>query len=113
MFPGAPPADYDAYQKALMTSLARPGAWRALQQTTRTSHQPAEDNLQRVSVPTLVVMGAEDPDFKSPADEAAFVAGELHGDVVLVPDAGHYPQAESPEVVGKSITAFLQDVVRG
>lgn len=113
MFPEAPPADYDAYLQALMTSLERPGAWRALQQTTRTSHQPAEDNLRRVSVPTLVVMGAKDPDFKSPANEAAFVAAELHGEVVLVPNAGHYPQAESPDLVGKSITMFLQDVARG
>lgn len=113
MFTSTPPTDYDEFQRSLMTSLARPGAWRALQRTTRTSHQPAEDSLRRVKVPTLVVMGVNDPDFKTPADEAAFVASALDGAVVLVPDAGHYPQAESPAIVGKSITAFLQDLGRG
>jgi len=113
MFTGAPPSDYDEFQRTLMASLTRPGAWRALQQTTRTSHQQAEDSLRNVKAPTLVVMGGNDPDFKSPADEAAFVASELNGEVVLVPDAGHYPQAESPEVVGKSIITFLHETARG
>ena len=113
MFVSTPPADYDEYQRKLMTSLTRPGAWRALQQTTRTSHQPAEESLAHVNVPTLVVMGTADPDFKSPSDEAAFVASELKGEVVLVPNSGHYPHAECPEVVGESLTTFLQDVARG
>ena len=96
-----------------MTSVTRPGAWRALQQTTRTSHQPAEDSLDRVDAPALVVMGTKDPDFSNPTDEAGFVAARLHGDVVLVPDAGHYPHAEAPDIVGESIQQFLLGAASG
>ena len=83
LFTAQVPADYPAYRDELMVSLARPGAWRAFQQTARTSHQPAEDRLDRVKVPTLVVMGTADPDFKEPAVEADLVAGRLGGRCLL------------------------------
>lgn len=108
MFATQVPADDADYRDGLMESLTRPGAWKALQQTTRTSHQPAEDRLGSVTAPALVVMGASDPDFKDPAAEAELVAECLRGRVVLVPDAGHYPQAEFPDVVGPAIVEFLQ-----
>jgi len=107
MFANQVPADDASYRDDLMASLTRPGAWRALQHTTRTSHQPAADRLDHVKAPTLVVMGTSDPDFKDPVAEAALVAERLHGRVVLVPDAGHYPQAEAPDVVGPAVTEFL------
>ncbi len=108
MFATQVPADDASYRDDLMASLTRPGAWKALQQTTRTSHQPAEDRLDQVRAKTLVVMGTADPDFKDPAAEAALVAERLHGRVVLVPDAGHYPQTEFPDVVGPVVTEFLK-----
>ncbi len=107
MFPAQVPADYPDYRDRLLASLTRPGAWRAFQQTTRTSHQPAEDLLGQVHVPTLVVMGTADPDFKDPAAEANLVAQRLGGSVVLVPDAGHYPQTEFPDLVGPAVVEFL------
>ena len=109
MFPTQVPAHYEQYQKELTTSLSRPGAWRAVQLTTRTSHQPAEERLSSVNAPTLVVMGSKDPDFKEPADEASFVAGELNGKVQMVPGAGHYPHAEFPETVAEGVIGFLRD----
>ena len=108
MFAAQVPADYFDYRDGLLVSLTRPGAWSAFQQTVRTSHQPAEDRLAQVNAPTLVVMGTADPDFKDPAAEAALVAERLHGRVVLVPDAGHYPQAEFPDVVGPVVVEFLK-----
>ena len=102
------PDDYDAYRAQLLASLARPGAWRAFQQTARTSHQPAEDRLGRVRAPALVVMGSADPDFKDPEAEAQMIADRLNGDVVMVRGAGHYPQAEFPEVVGPAVVGFLR-----
>jgi pimeloyl-ACP methyl ester carboxylesterase len=107
LFPTHVPDDYDAYRSKLMAALTRQGAWRAFQRTARTSHQPAEDRLGRVQTPVLVVMGAADPDFKDPEVEARLVAGRLSGDVVMVPGAGHYPQAEFPEIVGPAVVAFL------
>ncbi|MEO8108227.1 MAG: alpha/beta fold hydrolase [Actinomycetes bacterium] len=108
MFATRVPGDYAAYRDDLMATLTRPGAWKALQQTTRTSHRPAEERLDRVRAKTLVVMGGSDPDFKDPAAEAELVADRLGGRVVLVPDAGHYPQAEFPEVVGPVVAEFLK-----
>jgi pimeloyl-ACP methyl ester carboxylesterase len=55
-----------------------------------------------------VVMGTADPDFKDPAAEAELVAERLRGRVVLVPGAGHYPQAEAPDVVGPAVAEFLK-----
>lgn len=108
LFPTRVPDDYDAYRAELLAGLARPGAWRAFQQTAQTSHQPAEDRLSRVQAPSLVVMGAADPDFMDPEAEAQLVAERLSGDVVIVPGAGHYPQAEFPKVVGPAVVAFLR-----
>lgn len=108
MFATELPADDASYRDDLMASLTRPGAWKALQRTTRTSHQPAEDRLEHVQAPTLVVMGTSDPDFKDPAAEAELVAERLNGRVVLVPGAGHYPQAEFPGVVGSAVVDFLR-----
>lgn len=107
LYPARLPDDYDAYRARLLASLTRQGAWRAVQRTARTSHQPADDRLGRVQAPVLVVMGSADPDFKDPEAEARLVADRLSGDVVMVPGAGHYPQAESPEVVGPAVVAFL------
>lgn len=108
LFPSGVPADYDAYQRSLHASLARPGAWSALQRTTRTSHQPADDRLDSVKAPALVVMGGADPDFPDPAAEAQLVADRLGGQVLVVPEVGHYPQAEAPEVTGRAILEFLR-----
>lgn len=107
LFPSHPPTDYDEYSDALMSSLSRPGAWRAFQRTARTSHEPAARRLSGVHSPTLVVMGTADPDFKDPVGEAELVAGRLHGGSFLVPGAGHYPQAEFPDLVANGIVEFL------
>jgi pimeloyl-ACP methyl ester carboxylesterase len=110
LYPDAPPADLDTHRAAIRTSLARPGGWRSFVATTRTSHAPAEARLDDVAVPTLVVMGTADPDFPDPAAEARLVADRLTGELQLVEAAGHYPQAERPEVVGPRIATFLEGI---
>lgn len=57
--------------------------------------------------PTLVMMGAKDPDFKDPAAEACLVAERLGGTALLVDGAGHHLHAEMPEQVGPQIARFL------
>lgn len=113
LYPDAPPADLDAHRAAVRASLARPGGWRAFVATTRTSHAPAEARLDEVRAPTLVVMGTADPDFPDPAAEAQLVADRLGAEVHLVERAGHYPQAERPEVVGPRLVGFLDRVHGG
>lgn len=110
LYPGRKPADLDAHRARIRRSLARPGHWRAFVATTHTSHAPVEARLPEVHAPTLVVMGGRDPDFPDPAVEAALIADRLHGRPVVLPDAGHYPQAEYPELVGPAIVDFLAGI---
>jgi pimeloyl-ACP methyl ester carboxylesterase len=107
LFPGNPPADLDEHRTRIRTCMRRPGHARAFRATTHTSHAPAEARLGAVDAPALIVMGECDPDFPDPAAEAQVIADRLHGDVLLVPDAGHYPQSEYPEIVTPRVVTFL------
>jgi pimeloyl-ACP methyl ester carboxylesterase len=107
LYAGQRPPDFDEYRGRVVASLRRPGYAKAFSLTTRTSHDPAEARLGEVSQPTLVVMGDQDPDFPNPRDEADWIAQTLHGQVVMIPDAGHYPQSQRPELTANAVTGFL------
>jgi pimeloyl-ACP methyl ester carboxylesterase len=108
--PGRKPDDFAEHRREIAAALRRPGRSGAFGATTRTSHAPAEAALAGVRAPALVVMGAADPDFPDPQAEARWIGEQLDAEVLVVPDAGHYPHAEHPEVVTPAITAFLQRV---
>jgi pimeloyl-ACP methyl ester carboxylesterase len=110
LYPGRPPADLDEHRARIRAGLRRPGGWKAFVATTRTSHAPAEARLGEIAAPTLVVMGERDPDFPDPAAEATLIAERLDGRVLMVPGAGHYPQAEYPEIITPAVAAFCTDV---
>lgn len=62
-------------------------------------------DLATVQVPTRVVVGAEDHDFRAPCRRlAATVPG---ADLVVVPDAAHSPQFENPEAWWRAVAPFL------
>ncbi len=107
LFPGRPPADLAEHRAQIRASMRKPGHARAFRATTHSSHAPAEARLDDVDTPTLVVMGARDPDFPDPEAEAHIVADRLRGKAIIVPDAGHYPQAEYPELVTPAVLDFL------
>ncbi|HXY44471.1 MAG TPA: alpha/beta hydrolase [Acidimicrobiales bacterium] len=111
LYPGRRPADFDQYRAEIVASLRRPGHARAFSRTTRTSHAPVEARLGDVRAPALVVMGALDPDFKDPQAEAGWIARALRAEVVIVPEAGHYPQAQRPDVTTEAVLGFLGNVV--
>ena len=110
--PGQRQADYEEHLEAISTSLDRPGRAAAFTATTRTSHAPAEARLTDIHVPTLIIMGTQDPDFPDPAAEAHHVAEQLDGEVLLVDGAGHYPHADDPDAVNPTLIAFLEDAAR-
>ena len=62
---------------------------------------------ERIAAPTLVVHGADDPMPVAGSEEwaRAFPQGRL----VVIPDAGHYPQAEQPEQFFPIVEAFLAE----
>jgi pimeloyl-ACP methyl ester carboxylesterase len=58
-------------------------------------------------------MGERDPDFRDPTAEARWLSERLNAEVVMVPGAGHYPQAEYPEIVGPPVVAFVSRAFKG
>jgi pimeloyl-ACP methyl ester carboxylesterase len=48
-------------------------------------------------------MGELDPDFPDPRVEADWIAEALHAEVVMVPQAGHYPQSQSPRITTDAV----------
>ncbi|GHJ07465.1 hydrolase [Micromonospora humidisoli] len=108
LYAGAKPADFAEYRAAVVAKLRQPGHGAAFSRTARqTDHRPAEARLTEVDTPVLVVMGERDPDFTDPAAEAAWIGETLHGEVVMVPDAGHYPQSQQPERTTGAVLDFL------
>jgi pimeloyl-ACP methyl ester carboxylesterase len=112
LLPGRPPDDIEEHRARIRASMRRPGHARAFRKTTHASHAPAEARLDDVRAPVLVVMGADDPDFPDPEAEARLIADRLSAQVCLVPGAGHYPQAEYPEIVSPAIVEFLHGLDR-
>jgi pimeloyl-ACP methyl ester carboxylesterase len=110
LYAGRRPADFGEYRGRVVASLGRPGYARAFSLTTRTSHAPAEALLARVAVPVLILMGEQDPDFADPAGEAGWIAQATRAQVVMVPEAGHYPQSQRPDITTDAVLRFLATV---
>jgi pimeloyl-ACP methyl ester carboxylesterase len=108
LFAGQKPADFTTYRQSVKEAMARPGYKEAFAATVKTSHQEAEALLPRVSVPTMVIMGEQDPDFPDAAQEARWIGEQLQARVEMISDAGHYPHAQQADVVNALLVDFLQ-----
>lgn len=107
LFPARKPDDWNEYTRRLRANLAEKGRLESLQKMIFAPKDAAEQRLARVGVPSLVLMGTKDPDFKDPEGEARFVAGSTRGAVTMIPGAGHYPHTEVPETAGPVIVSFV------
>ena len=111
LYAGRKPDDLKEHIAAIKASMSKPGYQKAFVRTTRTDHAHAEARLAGIAtIPSLVVMGEQDPDFPNPAAEAQWIAGQISGEIVMVPEAGHYPQAQRPDLVNPALIAFLQKI---
>ncbi|MGB3409818.1 MAG: alpha/beta hydrolase [Microthrixaceae bacterium] len=108
LYAGQRPTDFESHRSDMVASLRRPGYAKAFSLTTHTNHDVAEACLGRVSTPVLVVMGEADPDFPDPTSEAAWIEQELDAQVVMVPEAGHYPQSQRPDITTPAVIEFLE-----
>jgi pimeloyl-ACP methyl ester carboxylesterase len=107
LYAGRKPADFADYRERVVAGLRRPGHAKAFSLTTRTDHAPAEARLVDLSRPALVVMGDQDPDFPDPRVEADWIGQALGAQVVMVPEAGHYPQSQRPDLTLDAVLPFL------
>ncbi|MEZ4316986.1 MAG: alpha/beta hydrolase [Myxococcota bacterium] len=105
----SPPPDLDANQVEVLANLREPGRLAAVRAMMRASKVEIEARLGSVRVPALIAMGARDPDFADPAEEARLQSEKLGGanQVVLIDETGHYPQIERPEPTARAILDFL------
>jgi pimeloyl-ACP methyl ester carboxylesterase len=107
LYAGRKPTDQAEFAAQANAAMRRKGYTATFSKTTHTTHDPAEALLSSVVAPVLVVMGELDPDFPKPADEANWIAAQLNADILMVPEAGHYPQSQRPDVVNPAVIAFL------
>jgi pimeloyl-ACP methyl ester carboxylesterase len=110
LYPTRRGAEFESHNAEVVESLRRPGHWGAFRASAETSHAPVEARLGEVQAPALVVMGDRDPDFSDPVAEARWIAERLGGEILMVKGAGHYPQAEFPEIVSPAVVAFARKV---
>ena len=104
-----PPEDQRSVSTAYLTTLSDPARLAALRQMLCASKAGVGAALGSVRADTLIVMGAQDPDYPDPAAEGEEVARRLGGParVAVIQQCGHYPQAEHPDQVAHLIREHL------
>jgi pimeloyl-ACP methyl ester carboxylesterase len=66
------------------------------------------DGLRELDVPTLVMVGELDTEFRATSAEIA--EAMPNATLAVIPDAGHAPQFENPEAWWKAMAGFLQQL---
>ncbi len=93
---------------AIRRSMREPGRLRSFRDlAVALDHSVIEARLPAVQAPALVVVGALDPDFSDPAAELGWMTDTIGAHGVLVPEVGHYPQHQAPDVVVPAVLDFL------
>jgi pimeloyl-ACP methyl ester carboxylesterase len=111
LYAGQQPADQREYLDAVAAAMARPGYTKAFSRLgTHLDHSVVEPRLSEVQTRALVIMGELDPDFPDPKAEADWIVEHLDARAVMVPEAGHYPQSQRPDVVTPAVLEFLAEV---
>ena len=94
----------------LKRNMSEPGRLRSFRHLTLAlTHAVVEPRLPEVKAPMLAFVGALDPDYKDPAAEADWIES-LGAQVVRVPESGHYPQAQRPDVTVPATLSFLREL---
>ncbi len=65
------------------------------------------DQLTALVVPTLIAWGEKDTSFYPPSLGRDIAAEMTDGEFVLVPDAGHMPWIDQPDLVATTVNRFL------
>ena len=93
---------------AIRASMREPGRLRSFRDLALAlTHAPVEARLPEVHAPAVAFMGSVDPDFADQGSELAWIQEAVGAHGHLVPDVGHYPQHQAPDVVAPATLAFL------
>ncbi|MQS12941.1 alpha/beta hydrolase [Streptomyces kaniharaensis] len=107
-YPGARPADFDAYVNGLVAAMRTPGRKTATRGHVSGDAAPVGWTAA-VRCPALVVMGSKDPDFPKPEAVADRQAAALNARKVMIEGSGHYPMADNPRATADALLAFLAE----
>ena len=67
------------------------------------------ESLERIQVPTLLIVGANDTPFLNATD---YMANKIPGArKVVIPDAGHAANIDQPEAFNRAVLEFLDEVI--
>lgn len=108
LYAGNTPDRFKDYRDSVISAMRRPRYAAAFAATAWASHEQVLARLADVSVPVMVIMGERDPGFRDARNEANWIAEQVHGKTVMVPNAGHYPHIQRPDFVNQEIRAFLE-----
>ncbi|MEY9952538.1 alpha/beta fold hydrolase [Leifsonia sp. EB34] len=93
----------------LKRNMREPGRLRSFRHLTlQLTHSVVEPRLPEVKAPILAFVGTLDPDYPDPAAEADWIES-LGAEVVRVPESGHYPQAQRPDLIVPATLRFLAE----
>jgi len=71
-----------------------------------TDREPIQDEIEKITAPTLVVVGSED--VATPVAKAELIASTIPGaQLVTLPGVGHVSTLEAPDAVNAAIVPFL------
>lgn len=110
---GRKPAGHREHLARVRAMLRPAERYRAVRRTLQTSHAQVEALLGDVDVPTLVLMGELDPDWPDPREEGRWITERLGGALMVLPECGHYPQAQRPDLVSPAVAEFAAKAVTG
>jgi len=95
------------YRQDMMTGDWSRGFWELFLET---HHLHLDERLKNISLPSLVITGEHDLTVST--EESLRLAEELPGALLeIIPDCGHLPQEEKPEVFVSTVLSFLKKSV--
>ncbi|WP_046468017.1 alpha/beta fold hydrolase [Allosalinactinospora lopnorensis] len=112
LFTGRTADDHADHIAAIRAHLRPRDRYRAIVSTIGNSFHPVPARLDDVAAPALVIMGEQDPDWSEPVAEANWMTGRLGARELIVPESGHYPQAQRPDLVVPAVLALADSVGR-
>lgn len=112
---GRTPEGHNEQLRRVLQMLRPADRYRAIRETINGPKRTVEwiEGAEPPTAEAVVVMGEQDPDWKDPRSEAQWVASVVDGQLVMVPDCGHYPQSQRPDVVAPTLVDLIEKVNAG